>query len=239
LNWSAGWFQASNRQDILFVASDQTSFGYFKNFGKTRRRGFEITLNSRFWRISLDGGYTFLDATYQSPETVDGSSNSANDTAAIARGLGGLIEIQPGARIPLIPQHMGKVFANIQATSRFSVDLGAVALSSSYARGNENNLHQADGLYYLGSGISPGYAVVNFGAHFQVNRRVELFARINNLFDHRYYTAAQLGPTGFTDNGAFIARPLPAVNGDFPIAHTTFFAPGAPRGAWGGLRLKF
>jgi outer membrane receptor protein involved in Fe transport len=239
LNWNAGWFQADNRQDILFVASDQTGFGYFKNFGKTRRRGFEINLNSRFWRVNLDGGYTFLDATYQSPETVNGSGNSANNMAAIAKGLDGLIEIQPGAQIPLIPQHMFKAFANFQATSRFSVDLGVVALSSSYARGNENNLHQSDGQYYLGPGKSPGYAVVNSGARFQVNRRIELFARINNLFDRRYYTAAQLGPTGFTDAGAFIARPLPPVNGAFPLTHSTFFAPGAPRGAWGGLRIKF
>jgi hypothetical protein len=57
--------------------------------------------------------------------------------------------------------------------------------------------------------------------------------------DHRYYTAAQLAPTGFTAQDTFIARPLPAVNGGFPLVHATFYAPGAPIGAWGGVRVSF
>ena len=32
-------------------------------------------------RFSLGGGYTFLDATYQSAETVAGAGNSANNSA--------------------------------------------------------------------------------------------------------------------------------------------------------------
>src|SRR5262249_53220419 len=31
LNWSLGWFRATNRNDILFAASERTGFGYFKN----------------------------------------------------------------------------------------------------------------------------------------------------------------------------------------------------------------
>ena len=42
LRWNAGWFRAGNRNDILFVSSEQTGFGYFKNFGKTLRQGFEL-----------------------------------------------------------------------------------------------------------------------------------------------------------------------------------------------------
>jgi outer membrane receptor protein involved in Fe transport len=81
--------------------------------------------------------------------------------------------------------------------------------------------------------------VVNLGARYQIQRRIQLFAQIDNLFDHHYYTAAQLGPTGFTSQGAFIARPLPAIGGEFPVVHATFYAPGAPIGAWGGIRLTF
>jgi hypothetical protein len=51
--------------------------------------------------------------------------------------------------------------------------------------------------------------------------------------------AAQLGPAGFTQSGQFVARPFPAVNGEFPLAHTTFVAPGAPIRAWLGLRARF
>ncbi len=240
VNWSVGWFRAGNRDDILFVASNQTGYGYFKNFGETRRQGVEADVNGRIRRLNLGGSYTFLDATYQSVETVDGSANSVNDTAVSGvKGLDGTIQIQPGARIPLVPRHMFKAFADLRATAKLSVDLGMVALSSAYARGNENNLHQADGIYYLGGGTSPGYAVLNLGARYQVHRRLELFVQVNNLLDRRYYTAAQLGTTAFTAAGTFLARPFPSVGGDYPLQHATFYAPGAPRAAWGGIRIKF
>jgi outer membrane receptor protein involved in Fe transport len=240
VNWSVGWFRGENHNDILFVSSPQTGNGYFKNFGQTQRQGVEAHLSGRVGRVTLGGNYTFVRATYQSPETVDGSSNSTNDSASVgAPGFDGVIRIQPGDRIPLLPQHLLKVFADIQATSKLSVDLDFVAVSSSYARGNENNLSRPDGIYYLGPGTSPGYGVVNAGVHYQLHQRLQLFAQIDNLLDHHYYTAAQLGPTGFTNQGTFVARPLPAVDGNYPIVHATFYAPGAPFGIWGGIRFKF
>ena len=241
LQWSAGWFRATNTNDILFVSSVQTGYGYFKNFDQTLRQGLELDLNSRLGRVSLGGGYTFLDATFQSEEEVNGGGNSTNEEAR--RGLRGqesTIEIEKGNRIPLIPQHMVKLHADVQATSKFLVNFGVVGIGSSYARGNENNQHKPDGTYYLGEGESPGYAVANFGARYQVHPRVQIFVQVNNLFDRRYYSAAQLGATGFTAAGSYIARPFPAAsNGAFPVQQATFYAPGAPRGAWAGLRFRF
>ena len=52
----------------------------------------------------------------------------------------------------------------------FSVDLDLVASGGSYARGNENNLHEPDGTYYLGDGTVDGYAIVNLGARFALTR---------------------------------------------------------------------
>ena len=237
LNWSAGWFRAVNRDDILFVASQQTGFGYFKNFGKTLRQGMELNANSQFRFVSLGAGYTLLQAVFESPEVVLGSSNSANNAAA--PGLDGDIKIKAGNRIPLIPRHMGKVYADIKPTAKLLIDLALGAFSSSYARGNENNLHQPDSTRFLGPGSSPGYAIVSMGGHYQIHRTVELWAQVSNLLDKRYYSAAQLGPTGFTAGGTFTARPLPAVNGNYPVFRSTFYAPGTPRGAWGGLRFRF
>jgi outer membrane receptor protein involved in Fe transport len=240
ITWSFGAFRDDNRNDILFVTSEQTSFGFFKNFGKTRRQGVEIDARSRAARFTFGGGYTFLDATYRSEETLNGSSNSSNAAAAAGtRGVEGSLEIEPGDRIPLTPRHMVKAFADIQVTSKFSLDFGMNAFSTSFARGNENNKHEPDGQYYLGPGTTPGYAVFDFGARYQLHPRIRLFTQVNNLFDRRYYTAAQLGPTGFTETGRFIARPLPAVGGLFPLVHSTFFAPSAPRSAWAGLRVSF
>ena len=91
----------------------------------------EADLKGRIRRLSLGGGYTFLDATYQSPETVDGSSNSTNDGAlAGTPGMDGTIQIRPGDRIPLIPHHMLKAFAALQATKKLSIDLDFVAAST-------------------------------------------------------------------------------------------------------------
>ena len=238
LNWSAGVFRAENHRDILFVAATQTGFGYFKNFGETRREGLELNVSGRAGRVSLGGGYAFIDATYQSADTVDGSSSSSNSSAVSgARGLEGTIQIEPGDRIPLIPRNTLKAFASIQATPRLTLDVDLVAASSSLARGNENNAHQQDSTYYLGPGSSPAYAVVNVGARYGLTRWLQLVAQANNIFDRRYYSAAQLGPTGLTAAGAFIARPLPAINGEFPVVHSTFYAPGAPTTFWLGARF--
>jgi hypothetical protein len=69
----------------------------------------------------------------------------------------------------------------------------------------------------------PGYIT-------QLHPRLQLLAQIDNLLDHHYYTASQFGPTGFTNLGTFVARPLPAVDGHYPIVNATFYAPGAPFG---------
>ena len=124
-------------------------------------------------------------------------------------------------------------------TTRLSLDVNLVAASGVFARGNENNASQPDGTYYLGPGATPAYGIANLGGHFQLTRRVQILAQINNLLDRRYYTAAQLGPTGFTATGQYIARALPAFQGQFPVQQATFYAPGAPAAFWVGTRVKF
>ncbi len=237
IRWNAGVFRGENTNDILFVTSSRTGFGYFKNFGKTRRQGFELAANRTMRRVTLGGGYTFVEATYRTAEVVNGTGNSSNN--AEVKGLAGSIKIVPGDNIPLIPQQMLKGFADWNITSKLTADFGLIAMSGSSARGNENNKHAPDGTYYLGPGRTPAYAVVNLGGRYQFNRRVLLLGQINNLFDRRYYSAAQLGPTAFGATGNFVARPLPAVGANFPIPQATFYAPGAPRLFWVGLRFQF
>jgi outer membrane receptor protein involved in Fe transport len=236
LRWNVGWFRGVNYNDILFVASEQTGFGYFTNFGRTRRQGAEANLSDRIGKFTLGGNYTFLAATYQSAQTIDGGSNSTNDGGA---GMDGDIAVEPGDRIPQVPRNILKAFAEYQPAGKISVDLDFEAVGRSYARGNENNRDQPDGIYYLGQGYSPGYGVVNLGAHYQVRKWVRLSVQIDNLLNHRYYTAAQLGPSPFDNAGNFVAQPFPAVSGNYPIRTTTFLAPGAPIGVWGGIRFKF
>jgi outer membrane receptor protein involved in Fe transport len=240
LSWNAGWFLAENHDDILFVASEQTGFGYFKNFGETRRHGVELGVQTKRGRAEFGVNYTFLRATFESEDIVLGEGNSSNEEALEGeKGFEGNIEIEPGDRIPLIPAHTFKAFVDVQLTPKTSVDVDLVGVTSAFARGNENNDHAPDGTYYLGPGSSSGYVVVNLGARVQVTPRVQLFGQVSNLFNRKYETAAQLGPAGLTATGEYIARALPAVGGEFPVPRSTFFAPGTPINVWGGARIKF
>jgi outer membrane receptor protein involved in Fe transport len=213
-SWRAGLFRARNDDDILFVAGDRPGFGYFRNFGRTRRQGIELGLARKTKAWQLDASYTLLDATFRSAETVGGESNSSADDD-------GTIRVRAGDRIPLMPRHLLKAHAEWSG-GRWTMGLGMVAVSRSLARGNENGLHEGDG-------ASSGYAVFDLNGRFRVSPRLSLFWHVGNVFDRRYATAAQLGPTGFDANGAVLAQPR----------DSTFLAPGAPRSVRIGLRYTF
>jgi outer membrane receptor protein involved in Fe transport len=172
---------------------------------------------------------------------VDASSNSSNDAAQGGfPGVEGTQQIMPGHRIPLVPRQMLKLFADIDFANAWSVGAELNAVGRSTARGNENGQHQPDGMYYLGAGYNPGYAVFNLNAAWRPSPGVKLFAQVSNLFDRQYSSAAQLGATGFNDAGSFQSRPFPAdANGARPLRHTTFLAPGAPRAFSVGLKYQF
>ncbi len=241
VQWNAGVFRATNKDDILFVADNQAGYGYFKNFGQTRRQGLELGLSGQVGKFNLGAQYTWLDATYQSAETVNGSGNSSNSSASAgAPGQDGTIDIRPGNRMPLIPRQMLKLFADYAVSPAVTLNASMVAMSGTLARGNENGAHQPDGTYYLGSGRSAGYAVFNLGGSYHATPKLQLTAHIDNLFDTQYNTATQLGSSGFDASGNFATRALGGSNAaGFAVPQSTFYAPGAPRRFWVGLRYQF
>jgi outer membrane receptor protein involved in Fe transport len=241
--WSAGYFHTINYDDLLFVASQQTGFGYFQNFGKTRRLGVEASALAHLRKIDAGVEYTFLQATYQSTQVIGSGSNSSNTNAlAGEKGVtdGGNITIVPGDQIPQVPQNMFKVYGDYNPLKKLEISVDLQAIGSSYVKGNENNLYQPDGQYYLGMGKVPAYAVVNLGARYTINPHFELFAELNNLFNQKYYTTGQLSDSPYNDSGAFIAREFtPYPSGDYPVRNTTFVSPGAPFTIFGGLKVSF
>jgi len=230
-------FRSDNRDDIQFIAGGASGFGYFANVGTTRRQGIEASGTARLGRWQLAGSYTLLDATYRTPLTVNGGSNSSNDGPA--PGFGGEIDVRTGDRLPLLPRHLFKAQASFEAASWLTLRGEMVAASGVFARGNENNQHSADGTTYLGAGKSDGYAVVNGAVEIRPRRGVTINAGIANLFNAHYATAAQLGATGFDANGAFVGRPFsgPVIGGERPLVHSTFLAPAAPRRFEVGVRV--
>ncbi|WP_298091135.1 TonB-dependent receptor [uncultured Sphingomonas sp.] len=235
----AGIFRTVSRDDILFVADDQAGFGYFRNFGRTRRQGADVDLAGRVGALTVSAHYTFLDATYRSAETVGGSANSSNDGPA--PGFEGTIGIAKGDRIPLIPRHLLKAGAAIDPVQWLTVSADMIASAGVIARGNENSGHAPDGTYYLGERKTRAYAVLNAGVEVRPARGLALYAQVSNVLDKHYATAAQLGATGFDATGRFVARPFagPVIGGERPLVHSTFYAPGTPRSVQAGMRLTF
>ncbi len=75
--------------------------------------------------------------------------NSANEEGP---GFEGTIDVEPGDRIPLTPASPRQGMLDWQISSMFSVNADAMYVGGSYARGNENNEHEPDGVYYIGRG---------------------------------------------------------------------------------------
>ena len=242
-HYSAGYFHTVNYDDLLFVASQQTGFGYFQNFGRTRRQGVEAAAGARLRNLDAGVEYTFLQATYQSTQVIEADSNSSNSNATGGeKGVtdGGLITIVPGNQIPQVPQHMLKVYADYHPVRKLGISADFQGIGSSFVKGNENNLHAPDGRYYLGSGKVPAYGVVNMGARYTFGPHYQLFAEMNNLLNRHYYTTGQLATSAYNDSGAFAAREFtPYAGGDYPVRNTTFVSPGAPFAVFGGLKVSF
>jgi outer membrane receptor protein involved in Fe transport len=242
-------YRAENKDDILFVAApDATGAGYFQNFPKTRREGIDLGFDSRIDALSFGMQYSYIKATYEASGLFPGDSNSTNSLALedpSFRGLGGgTISVVPGDRLPLVPKQTFKAFVGYDFGETLALNLDFRASDGAYARGNENNAHQPDGTYYLGPGKTAGYGVLDLGLSYKPTPKLTFFAQIDNLLNRKYATAAQLGAQGFDADGHFVARPFPAVAnapGDesYPVPRTTFFAPGAPRLIWAGVRYSF
>lgn len=221
-NWRVGLFQAVNHDDLLFVANT-ASTGYFRNFGKTRRQGLEAGLGVKSAALEYGFSYTLLRATYESPESILAPDNSSADTS-------GKIAITPGDRIPMLPEHLLKAHVSYKLAGGVRLGLDWIGVGESFARGNENNKHEPNGVSSLGSGVVPGYSVFNARASYKAAGGLSLFVGINNLLDARFYTAGQLGPNVFDAQGRFL-------NND--AQSSVFYSPGAPRALWAGARKVF
>ena len=62
--------------------------------------------------------------------------------------------------------------------------------SAIFARGDENNVDVR--------GKVPGYTVVNLDSRYKATKAIEVFARVNNLFDRQYANFGILGRNAFT-----------------------------------------
>ena len=164
----------------------------------------------------MTAAYGYVDATYQTAFTISSPNNSTADAV-------GDIQVQPGDRIPGIPKNNFKLRADWQVMPKLFLGGTVAYFSSQFARGDENNqdVH----------GAVPGYTVVNLDGRYQVTDRLQIFARLNNLFDTEYATVGVLGEDFFRG---------PNFNYDLAAAAPEQFrTPGAPFGIWVGVTYAF
>ncbi|GAB4358536.1 MAG: TonB-dependent receptor [Methylohalobius crimeensis] len=214
--WHTGYFLTKNHDDILFIsAGDLTSEGFFSNVGTTRRQGLEANLTGELdnqltgmWLQKLRYGfhYTYLDATFRTPF----SAPSPNNPSAVDDR----IQVSRGDRVPGVPEHMFKFNMDVDILPQLSLGLSGIYNSNRYFRGDEANLNDP----------VPGYWVFNLRSEYRFNRHVQVFLRVDNLFDKRYTTMGLYG------------EPDEVLGDDYEDAR--FVGPAAPRGIWGGIRLQ-
>ena len=213
LNWSVAVYHTAIADDILFVASPELiGTGYFQNAGDTRRVGLDAELNGQVDRLGWYASYGLVDATFQSPLELPGDEE-VNDAAT----EGGFVAVEPGDRMPGIPRHSFKAGVRYALTDAWDVMLETVTASSRIFLGDEGN-DQA---------VLAGYGIANLRSVYRAGEHLELFLRVDNLFDKHYATFGALAE-------------LEVFLSEVPNASDPrFVSPGIPRSAFGGVRVRF
>ncbi|WP_312559181.1 TonB-dependent receptor PqqU [Atlantibacter hermannii] len=154
--FSAALFQTDTDNEIVVDASSGGRTTY-KNAGKTRRQGLELSLDQQFaWDWKLKMAWTWLDATYR--------SNACGATDC------------NGNRMPGIARNMG------YASFGYQPEQGWYAGADVHYMGDimADDENSAKALSYTVAGLNTGYK-------FLYERwALDLFGRVDNLFDKGY-----------------------------------------------------
>lgn len=156
---TAAVFQ-TNTDNELVVADNTNGRAVYKNAGKTRRQGVEMSFDQQFaenWQMKM--AWTYLDATYRNTTCDDNGSCTPS-----------------GNRLPGVAKNMG--YASLAWAPEQGWHAGAdVRYMGSIQADDEND---AKAPSYTVVGLSSGY---KFGWD---KWSLDLFSRVDNLFDKAY-----------------------------------------------------
>lgn len=208
-DWHIGYFHTTSINDIIFVSAGAlTNQGFFSNVGDTVRKGVELGFSAAMpARVTWHVDYTWISATFEENLTLF----SLNNPSAV----NGEINIQPGDKLPLVPNGMLKAGVQVTVTDTLSFGATLLANTKSYFRGDESN--DADPI--------SGHTLINLRGEYRLGEQAVLFAMIDNIFDTDYETFGLFGEADEVLGDGF---------GD-----PRFLGPGAPRAAWIGVLLEF
>jgi iron complex outermembrane receptor protein len=132
----------------------------------------------------------------------------------------GTIRVVPGNQIPAVPRHRVKAGIEYAVTDAWKVGGDALWVSSQYLVGDESN--QASKL--------PSYAVFNLHTSYQVTKNLQLYGKVDNVFDNRYASYGTFFDTTAVPNFA---------NGGNPFTDPRSLSPARPRAFYAGARVTF
>lgn len=153
--------------------ADPNRPGFFLLTGQTNAKGFEIGANgflTEWWQVA--GGYAFTDAR-------------------IVSGFGSAL-ISPGNQVGVVPLNAVTVWNRFTVTPDFSIGLGVIHQSHTFA--------SADNTVRL-----PGYTRFDLGLFYQVTDGVRAQVNIENLFDRAYIATAD-GNTNISPGAPRVIR---------------------------------
>jgi len=208
LKWNIGVYRTISKDDIINVASEISGFGFFQNAAKTMRQGIEAGLTYKEDRWSAYANYAFVDATFQTPLTLSSPRNPVADAD-------GNIFVLPGNHIPGIPQQRLKIGFEYSITQPWTLGADLNAFGSQYLIGDQSNQNPK----------VPPYWVVDLHSSYKIDKNVEVFGVVQNLFNQHHYAAG----TFFDTQGvSFVTFNDPRT-----------FIPGKPLAAYAGIRATF
>lgn len=209
-NWNAGVYYTELKDDLFFFQEDENAtgnpdprftLGNFANIDKTARAGLEVGLNGQQEKLQWFANYGYVRATFE-------------DSFSYSRG-GDTYTVNKGDRLPSTPEHNMKIGTNYAFTDKFSLGATASYFSSQYLRGDEANDDEK----------LSGYGVVNLHSRYKLNKNVEFFAKVDNLFDKEY---SSFGLYGEPDEA-------PGLDS---LTDERFVGAGAPRAGWIGIKVS-
>ncbi len=226
VNWNIVAHLAQNTDDILFVSSGTgLSSGYFKNFGKTKRIGIDLT--SKYSKNDESKGikniflnYSLLKATFQSSQTLPAANhpNGSND-------------VEAGDTIPGMPLHRINSKIDFSLNKDWNFSIGNISSSGVFLRGDESNQLKK----------TSSYSVFNAETNYRLPYNVNFFVRVDNILNSKYETMGILGEASSDEVNVPISELGDTGTGDTAVGalDPNFLSPGLPRSINFGINLRW
>lgn len=169
-DWNVSLYNTNVAHDILLLSTDINGFGFFQNAGTTRRRGADLKLGYRGDRWKANLTYSYLNASFRTPEELSSDSPAAD--------ADGLIHVHPGDHLPMNPSNR----------IAFSVDY---AVTHDWGIGGD--IRYQSGQYFVGDESNqeaklPGYTTLDLHSSYTPGSGFTIFGEIENVFDQHYAT---------------------------------------------------